>query len=149
LTGYSKAASASAIATTDSINVAFGKLEKGLDDKAVPTGGATGQALIKASAEDRDTEWGDMPEKASTLTALLDADNWVYSTDHYQQTVAVSGLAVSGYCYIVSAAPASAGEYAKRGVLMQDVTVTDTATFYADNLPETDITAYIAKLQEG
>jgi hypothetical protein len=33
LTGYTKPASTSAIATTDSINVAFGKLEKGLDGK--------------------------------------------------------------------------------------------------------------------
>ena len=37
LTGYTKALSASAIATTDSLNVALGKLEKALDGKA-PTG---------------------------------------------------------------------------------------------------------------
>ncbi len=32
MTGYTKPASTSAIATTDTINQAFGKLEKGLDD---------------------------------------------------------------------------------------------------------------------
>ena len=37
LTGYAKAASASAIAVTDTLNVALGKLEKALDGKA-PTG---------------------------------------------------------------------------------------------------------------
>lgn len=123
--------------------------ETGAPGAGVPVGGTTGQVLLKASAADRDTEWGNLPEKASTLTALLDADDWIYSVDHYQQTIAISGLAVSGYCYIVSAAPDSAGEYAKRGVLMQDVTVANTATFYAASAPDTDITAYIAKIQEG
>lgn len=121
----------------------------GAPGAGVPTGGAQGQALLKASAADRDTEWGDLPEKATSLTALLDAGDWTYNTDHYEQTIQAAGLETDGYCYIVSAAPASAGEYAKRGVLMQDVTVANTATFHADSAPETDITAYIAKLQEG
>ena len=122
---------------------------QGAPGAGVPTGGAQGQALLKASAADRDTEWGDLPEKATSLTALLDAGDWTYNTDHYEQTIQVAWLETDGYCYIVSAAPDSAGEYAKRGVLMQDVTVANTATFHADSAPETDITAYIAKLQEG
>ncbi len=41
MTGYSKASSASAIATTDSLNTAIGKLEKALDGKTSNTGTVT------------------------------------------------------------------------------------------------------------
>lgn len=51
--GYAKAAAAGAIAATDTLNVAIGKLEKSLDTKASGSATATGSAAGLMSAADK------------------------------------------------------------------------------------------------
>lgn len=102
LTGYSKAASASAIATTDSINVAFGKLEKGLDDKAVP---------------------------ATDFLATLATASWVGASAPYTQTVGgLTGVTSTSKLDVGLADTATDAQYAEAVVAQIRATGSDTGT---------------------
>lgn len=102
LTGYSKAASASAIATTDSINVAFGKLEKGLDDKAVP---------------------------ATDFLATLAVVSWVGASAPYAQTVGgLTGVTSTSKLDVGLADTATDAQYAEAVVAQIRATGSDTGT---------------------
>jgi len=102
LTGYSKAASASAIATTDSINVAFGKLEKGLDDKAVP---------------------------ATDFLATLAAASWVGESAPYTQTVGeLTGVTSTSKLDVGLADTATDAQYAEAVAAQIRATGSDTGT---------------------
>lgn len=102
LTGYSKAASASAIATTDSINVAFGKLEKGLDDKAVP---------------------------ATDFLATLAVVSWVGASAPYTQTVGgLTGVTSTSKLDVGLADTATDAQYAEAVVAQIRATGSGTGT---------------------
>ena len=102
LTGYSKAASASAIATTDSINVALGKLEKGLDDKAVP---------------------------ATDFLATLATASWVGASAPYTQTVGgLTGVTSTSKLDVGLADTATDAQYAEAVVAQIRATGSDTGT---------------------
>lgn len=66
MTGYSKASSASAIATTDTLNAAIGKLEKALDGK-LSTSGTAAKATADASGN---TITSTYETKANAITGL-------------------------------------------------------------------------------
>ena len=102
LTGYSKAASASAIATTDSINVALGKLEKGLDDKAVP---------------------------ATDFLATLATASWVGASTPYTQTVeGLTGVTSTSKLDVGLADTATDAQYAEAVAAQIRATGSDTGT---------------------
>ena len=102
LTGYSKAASASAIATTDSINVALGKLEKGLDDKAVP---------------------------ATDFLATLATASWVGASTPYSQTVGeLTGVTSTSKLDVGLADTATDAQYAEAVAAQIRATGSDTGT---------------------
>lgn len=102
LTGYSKAASANAIATTDSINVALGKLEKGLDDKAVP---------------------------ATDFLATLATASWVGASAPYTQTVGgLTGVTSTSKLDVGLADTATDAQYAEAVVAQIRATGSDTGT---------------------
>lgn len=102
LTGYSKAASASAIATTDSINVALGKLEKGLDDKAVP---------------------------ATDFLATLAVASWEGASAPYTQTVGgLTGVTSTSKLDVGLADTATDAQYAKAVAAQIRATGSDTGT---------------------
>ena len=112
MTGYSKASSASAIATTDSLNVAIGKLEKGLDTKLATTGGTISGNLTvsgtltatasKASALTSGTIGGEAQpvyfkngvpvETTYQLNATVPSDAKFTDTTYSTATDTVSGL---------------------------------------------------------
>ena len=102
LTGYSKAASASAIATTDSINVALGKLEKGLDDKAVP---------------------------ATDFLATLAVASWEGASAPYTQTVSeLTGVTSTSKLDVGLADTATDAQYAEAVAAQIRATGSDTGT---------------------
>lgn len=84
-------------------------------------------------------------DKSTTLTCTLTAAGW---TDN-AQTVAVSGLATSGYGYIIAPASASYSDYTGAGVYADDVTVANSITFHCSSVPENDISVNILKIQIG
>ena len=103
MTGYSKANAASAIATTDSLNVAIGKLEKGLDGKAssVLTGYSKASSASALAATDTVIAAFGKLEKA--LDGKAAAHNHPYSpTGHTHASNEVT--AMTGYTKASSAA---------------------------------------------
>lgn len=84
MTGYSKASSASAIAATDSLNTAVGKLEKALDGKqasgnyagSTSNGGPANTLVLANGTADaaRYVVFQDSNNSTSALTACYDAD---------------------------------------------------------------------------
>jgi hypothetical protein len=79
MTGYSKASSATAIATSDSLNTAIGKLEKALDGKAAKATTLAGYGITDAYtttqvdtevAKKADKEHGTHVTEATVKSAL-------------------------------------------------------------------------------
>ena len=91
--------------------------------------------------------YADNAAKMTELSATLSVAGWIEQLDgSYKQTAAVTGLAASGYAYIVSPAPNSFAAYGENGVYMDDVTTANTAVFCAASLPTTALTAQILKI---
>lgn len=78
MTGYAKASSASAVATSDTVNTAIGKLEKKIDDKTSNTGDITGSGtagyLTKFDGPKSITNGPQLG--TSTLTYLRNDGQW-------------------------------------------------------------------------
>lgn len=78
LTGYSKPSSTSAIGTSDSLNSALGKLEKGLDGKLSTSGTAAKASTLAIEAGTADASryviFQESANSTSTLSACYDAD---------------------------------------------------------------------------
>ena len=78
LTGYSKPSSTSAIGTSDSLNAALGKLEKGLDGKLSTSGTAAKASTLAIEAGTTDASryviFQESANSTSVLSACYDAD---------------------------------------------------------------------------
>lgn len=82
-------------------------------------------------------------DKSTTLTCTLTAAGWADNV----QTVAVTGLATSGYNYIVTPASASYSDYTGAGIYADDVTAANSITFHCTDVPSSNITVNILKVQ--
>ena len=94
MTGYTKGSNSSAIATTDSLNTAIGKLEKGLESKAnsnhthnyLPLTGGTMSGNILCNANNTLKIGSDTARFNTIYSSILDLGNstGVYSTGNYR-----------------------------------------------------------------
>ena len=87
MTGYSKASSASAITTNDTGSIAFGKLEKGLEDTNSDVDNI--EALIPSSAttSNKLATANDIPDVSGFITkAVDDLTNYYLKTETYTKT---------------------------------------------------------------
>lgn len=85
--------------------------------------------------------------KTKLLTMVLNKSNWATSTDGYAQTVTVSGLETAGYMYHVSPTPSDTKSYSRCGVYADNVTSANSITFYAQEIPSSDLNVLIEKVQ--
>ena len=79
MTGYTKASSVAAIATTDSLNTAIGKLEKGIDGKVDANAAITGNTKCKITYDSKglvtngaDLQVSDIPSLGTSKVTTLD-----------------------------------------------------------------------------
>jgi hypothetical protein len=67
--------------------------ETGATGAGVASGGTTGQALVKASGDDYDTEWADVSKEVSATFA---SGSWTGASAPYSQAVTVAGVTTTG-----------------------------------------------------
>jgi len=87
----------------------------------------------------------DKSDKSIVLTGTLDADNWSSNA----QTLTISGLATSGYLYIISPNSSDFLKWAKFTIYADDITTSNSITFHCKTVPTDDISVTIVKIQEG
>ena len=77
----------------------------------LPSGGTTGQALVKKSGTNFDMQWATIPGFSQGKTGTLTVAGW----SNGSQTITVSGVTASGNV-LVAPSPASQDAYAAAGV---------------------------------
>ena len=77
----------------------------------LPSGGSTGQALVKKSGTNFDMQWATIPGFSQGKTGTLTVAGW----SNGSQTITVSGVSASGNV-LVAPSPASQDAYAAAGV---------------------------------
>ena len=115
----------------------------------VLTSGAADMVRAVYDPQNRATDVFAFAEEAarhSVLVASLPANGWVEQSDGFRQTIAATGVEVSGYSYIVAPATASFATYGLNGVYMGDVNTENELTFYATSKPDTAVTVNLMKI---
>ena len=79
----------------------------------------------------------------AVLEVTLPASGWTLSGGVYSQTVEDDTFAAEGFAYVVSPAPADFADYAAACVRMGEITEDGWASFCADSLPASDLTAQV------
>lgn len=128
------------IANITNINA---ELESEEEKGHLPIGGTTGQILAKASATDYDSAWSDIPVQNSAAAFTIPSTAWTASTTYpdyaFEATISVPGVTandlLSAYFDLVSEA-----EALETGVNSRGHTGTDTATYYAETQPPSNLT---------
>jgi len=105
----------------------------------VASGGAKGKFLVKKSATNYDTEWGD---PALSFTVTLSSASWVGNA----QTVSNANFVANGYAYIVSPASASFTAYGEAQIYADNVTTDGQMTFHCDSEPSADLTVNVVRV---
>jgi hypothetical protein len=122
LTGYAKPGSASAVAATDTVNAAVGKLEKRADNA---------DAAVAAKAD-----------PSAAVTATLTAAGWTGLAAPYTQTVSVAGMTstANGTVGLADSATAAQREAARNALLSKTAQASGSITIAADgDKPTVDI----------
>lgn len=139
--------------TTNTAQVATTAFVQAVVDAAVFASGAADMTRATYDPQTKSQDifaYADAAAKMTEYSANLTVAGWTEQSDGtYRQTVSVTGLAASGYGYIVSPAPASFAAYGENGVYMDDVTTANTAVFHAAAKPAAALTAQILKIGVG
>lgn len=83
------------------------------------------------------------------LTATLIAENWLGGSAPFYQTIAIDGLALNGYAYVVAAGAQSWLDYGSAQVRMEAPVTANTAKFYCTTKPSANIAVNILKVAVG
>lgn len=110
LTGYSKAAEAAAVAATDTINQAIGKLEKLLDGKATSPTAVTGTGSITVTVE-ANKEYSYTAVTSLTMTGAAVNCHGFVTFDSSTPTISVSSFTDSSGDDIADAAASEVWEF--------------------------------------
>ena len=89
---------------------------------------------------------GDMGDAGYELSATLDKDDWSGTSAPYYQTLTVTGIALTGYAYVVSPASNSWLDYSNAGIRMGEPDTADTAKFWCTTKPTVDVGVSILKV---
>lgn len=87
--------------------------------------------------------------KTQILSAVLNSSNWSAGVNGHTQTLTVAGLEVAGYMYHISPTPSDIQMYSSCGIYADNITTTNSITFYALEVPTTDLNVLIEKVQLG
>lgn len=161
LTGLSTETGGS-ISETDTIVSAMGKLQKQITDSIPPilgtgapsdsTSGVIGQEYINqsngdkyhlVSIQDGTYNWQRHPYVSREFTVTLSASGWVENS----QTVSNDYFLSDGYCYLAIPSKDSTSYYATCGIETEDVTTNGSMTFTCSEVPDTELTVYIVRLE--
>lgn len=85
---------------TLNVGTTAGTVAAGDDNRFVPAGGTTGQALIKSSGTDYDASWSDLPARTTTAAGVLPATSYAAIT--YATTVNLDLAALDGQYRTIS-----------------------------------------------
>lgn len=150
------------ISSTDSVLSAMGKLQKQITDSIPPilgtgapsdsTSGSIGQEYINTSngdkyhlvsIEDGKYNWQRHPYISREIIVTLSSDGWVEKS----QTVSSDYFLSDGYSYLVIASKDSESDYATCGIDPEDVTSNGSMTFTCVEVPDSEITVNIIRLE--
>lgn len=110
MTGYSKASSASAITTNDTGSIAFGKLEKGLDDVSSDVDDINGLIPSTATVSNKLATASDIPDVSSFITKAVNDLTYYYTSSNTYTKTEVDNLiaaAKNGRFVVVNSLPTS------------------------------------------
>ena len=85
---------------TLNVGTTAGTVAAGNDNRFVPAGGTTGQALIKSSGTDYDADWSDLPARTTSAAGVLPATSYAAIT--YAATVNLDLAALDGQYRTIS-----------------------------------------------
>lgn len=147
---------------TDSILTAIGKLQKQITDSIPPilgtgaptvsTSGVIGQEYINqsngdkyhlVSIQDGNYNWKRHPYVSREFTVTLSTSGWVENA----QTASNDYFLSDGYCYFVIPSKESETDYVTNGVEPEDVTSNGSMNFICSEVPETELTVTIVRLE--
>lgn len=147
---------------TDSILTAIGKLQKQITDSIPPilgtgaptvsTSGVIGQEYINqsngdkyhlVSVSDGKYNWQRHPYVSREFTVTLSTSGWVENA----QTVSNDYFLSDGYCYFVIPSKESETDYVTNGVEPEDVTSNGSMNFICSEIPDTELTVNIVRLE--
>lgn len=110
MTGYSKASSASAITTNDTGSIAFGKLEKGLDDVSSDVDDINGLIPSTATVSNKLATASDIPDVSNFITKAVNDLTYYYTSSNTYTKTEVDNLiaaAKNGRFVVVNSLPTS------------------------------------------
>lgn len=150
------------ISETDSIVSAMGKLQKQITDSIPPilgtgapttsTSGVIGQEYINqsngdkyhlVSIQDGNYNWQRHPYVSLEFTVTLSSSGWAENS----QTVSNDYFLSDGYCYFVIPSKENEIDYVTSGVEPEDVTSNGSMTFICSEVPDTELTVTIVRLE--
>ena len=87
--------------------------------------------------------------KTQLLSTVLNSNSWSADANGHTQTLTVAGLEVAGYMYHISPTPSDIQMYSSCGIYADNITTANSITFYALEVPTTDLNVLIEKVQLG